>query len=199
MSTSSDPQQACFGVTQGKIEEPTDQNGLSVFPLDGTSSNGQVRSVTSLPLTLYSFFLPIDADILLFETQFWYSSSTEESETCPKSMGKPREHYIQLHSQDATIHITIEPETLLITGYHAIPVQPPPPHPTINLNRINDTEDISYTDKCVIMFEFSRTLDFGHEQRSPSPETECTYNKNQQKRRASLLIYAGLCSSSSHR
>jgi len=51
MSTNSDLQQACFDVTdvvaQGKqIEGPTDQNGCL---------NGQVRSVTHLPLILIIF------------------------------------------------------------------------------------------------------------------------------------------------
>ncbi|KAH9995980.1 hypothetical protein BJV77DRAFT_1065998 [Russula vinacea] len=115
MSTSSDLQQACFGVTQGKIEEPTDQNGLSVFPLDGTSSNGQTLT--------YCFSEP--------------SSGTPLQQRKVKHVLNQWENRANItfnctDSQDATIHITFEPETLLITGYHAIPVQPPPPHPTIN-------------------------------------------------------------------
>jgi hypothetical protein len=65
----------------------------------------------------------------------------------------------------------------------------PLPTQLSTLNRINDTEDISYTDKCAIMFEFSRTLDFGHEQRSPSPETECTYNKKLKTNRSVMPRY----------
>jgi hypothetical protein len=83
-------------------------------------------------------------------------------------------------SQDATIRITFDSsnESWSITGCHFIQ----PPCPTMILSGINDTEDISDTEKCVILDEFSHTLGLGHVQRSPSPEGVLTpegmYNKN---------------------
>jgi hypothetical protein len=86
-------------------------------------------------------------------------------------------------SQDATIRIIFDSsnESWSIMGCNVIPVRLP--YPTMNLSGINDTEDISDTEKRVILDEFSHAVGLGNEPQSPigEPTPEGTSSKSQQQ------------------
>ncbi|KAF8481852.1 hypothetical protein DFH94DRAFT_681195 [Russula ochroleuca] len=149
MSTNSDLQQACFDVTdvvaQGKqIEGPTDQNGCL---------NGQMWTYC---------FSKTDSGTALQQRKVKHVLDQWENHL--------NITFNCIGSQDATIRIIFDSsnESWSIMGCNVIPVRLP--YPTMNLSGINDTEDISDTEKRVILDEFSHAVGLGNEPQSPIGE-----------------------------
>ena len=76
---------AVFPEMQGQAEEPEPICGNSVVAFNGMWPNGQVRLVTLYASIIINFPCLLDTDIPL---QFWHCSSTQESQTCPETVGE---------------------------------------------------------------------------------------------------------------